>query len=72
MTVFFYCFREREEILRLFEMFSGQRMMTSYIRIGGMALEPPRGWEQAGRTVRATVCRKRSMSMRTCSTRTRS
>src|SRR5947209_19941632 len=30
MTVFLYCFREREEILRLFEMVSGQRMMTSY------------------------------------------
>jgi NADH-quinone oxidoreductase subunit D len=47
MTVFFYCFREREDILRLFEMFSGQRLMTSYIRIGGVALEPPRGWEKA-------------------------
>jgi NADH-quinone oxidoreductase subunit D len=47
MTVFFYCFREREDILRIFEMFSGQRMMTSYIRIGGLALEPPRGWQQA-------------------------
>src|SRR5271169_1032125 len=47
MTVFFYCFREREEILKLFEMFSGQRMMTSYIRIGGLALEPPRGWDKA-------------------------
>jgi NADH-quinone oxidoreductase subunit D len=46
MTVYFYCFREREEILRLFEMFSGQRLMTSYIRIGGLALEPPRGWEK--------------------------
>jgi NADH-quinone oxidoreductase subunit D len=44
MTVFLYCFREREEILKIFEMFSGQRMMTSYIRIGGLALEPPRGW----------------------------
>jgi NADH-quinone oxidoreductase subunit D len=33
--------------LRLFEMFSGQRMMTSYIRIGGLALEPPRGWQNA-------------------------
>ena len=44
MTVFLYCFREREEILRIFEMFSGQRMMTSYFRIGGLALEPPRGW----------------------------
>jgi NADH-quinone oxidoreductase subunit D len=46
MTVFFLCFREREDILRLFEMFSGQRLMTSYIRIGGLALEPPRGWEK--------------------------
>src|SRR5574341_1612373 len=26
-------------------MFSGQRMMTSYFRIGGLALEPPRGWQ---------------------------
>ncbi len=49
MTVFFYCFREREDLLRLFEMFSGQRMMTSYIRIGGLALEPPRGWDKAVR-----------------------
>jgi len=46
MSVFLYCFREREEILRIFEMFSGQRMMTSYFRIGGLALEPPRGWQQ--------------------------
>jgi NADH-quinone oxidoreductase subunit D len=54
MTMFFYCFREREDILRIFEMFSGQRMMTSYIRIGGLALEPPRGWQQAvGKFIKA-------------------
>ncbi len=54
MSVFFYCFREREDILRILEMFSGQRMMTSYIRIGGLALEPPRGWEQhVGKFIRA-------------------
>src|SRR3569832_842040 len=41
MTVFLYCFREREELLRIFENVSGQRMMTSYFRIGGLALEPP-------------------------------
>ena len=41
MTVFLYCFREREDILRLFEAISGQRMMTSYFRVGGVALEPP-------------------------------
>jgi NADH-quinone oxidoreductase subunit D len=41
LTVFLYTFREREEILRLFEDISGQRMMTSYIRIGGLSMEPP-------------------------------
>ncbi len=46
MSVFLYCFREREDILRIFEMFSGQRMMTSYFRIGGLAVEPPRGWQE--------------------------
>jgi NADH-quinone oxidoreductase subunit D len=41
LTVFLYTFREREEILRIFEGLAGQRMMTSYIRIGGLAMEPP-------------------------------
>jgi len=41
LTVFLYCFREREDILRLFEMVSGQRMMTSYFRIGGVAVDLP-------------------------------
>src|SRR5712672_2949775 len=44
MSVFLYCFREREDILRIFEMVSGQRMMTSYFRIGGIALAPPLGF----------------------------
>lgn len=44
LTVFLYCFREREDVLRVFEMVSGQRMMTSYFRIGGLALEPPLGF----------------------------
>jgi NADH-quinone oxidoreductase subunit D len=47
MTLYFYTFREREELLKIFEQFSGQRMMTSYIRIGGLALEPPRDWRKA-------------------------
>ena len=46
MSVFLYCFREREEILKIFERFAGQRMMTSYIRIGGLALDPPAGWRE--------------------------
>ena len=41
LTVFLYTFREREEILRLLEAVAGQRMMTSYIRIGGLSMEPP-------------------------------
>ncbi len=43
-SVFLYCFREREELLRIFEMVSGQRMMTSYFRVGGVALEAPLGF----------------------------
>ena len=46
MSMFMYCFREREELLKIFEYFSGQRLMTSYIRIGGLALDAPRGWEK--------------------------
>ena len=41
MSVFLYCFREREEVLKIFELCSGQRMMCSYFRIGGLAVEPP-------------------------------
>jgi NADH-quinone oxidoreductase subunit D len=44
MTVFLYCFREREEILKMFEMVSGQRMMTSYFRIGGISMDLPLGF----------------------------
>lgn len=45
MSVFLYCFREREEILDIFEMCGGQRMMTSYIRPGGLASPLPSGFE---------------------------
>jgi NADH-quinone oxidoreductase subunit D len=41
LTLLLYTFRDREDILRIFEDVSGQRMMTSYFRIGGLALEPP-------------------------------
>ena len=47
MSVFLYCFREREDLLRIYEMVSGQRMMTSYFRIGGLALDPPLGFFNA-------------------------
>jgi len=47
MSVFLYCFREREMILDIFEMVSGQRMMTTYIRPGGIWRDLPDGFEEA-------------------------
>lgn len=41
MSVFLYCFREREMLLDMFEMIGGQRMMTSYIRPGGVWRDLP-------------------------------
>jgi NADH-quinone oxidoreductase subunit D len=41
LTLLLYTFRDREDILRIFEDVAGQRMMTSYFRIGGLSLEPP-------------------------------
>ena len=50
-SVFLYCFREREEIMDVFELCSGQRMMTSYIRPGGLALDLPVGFDAAVRKI---------------------
>ncbi|HJX39925.1 MAG TPA: NADH dehydrogenase (quinone) subunit D [Anaerolineales bacterium] len=49
ITVFWYTFREREIVLDIFEMCSGQRMMTSYFRPGGLWRDLPREFEQAVR-----------------------
>ena len=49
MSVFLYCFREREMILNILEMCSGQRMMTTYIRPGGLWRDVPAGFEDAVR-----------------------
>jgi NADH-quinone oxidoreductase subunit D len=46
MSVFLYCFREREQILDLYEAVSGQRMMSSYFRVGGLLADLPPGFEQ--------------------------
>jgi NADH-quinone oxidoreductase subunit D len=46
MSMFFYCFRDRDRILDLFEMSSGQRMHTRYFQVGGVAEDIPRGFEQ--------------------------
>ncbi len=49
MSVFLYCFRERERILDILEMVSGQRMMTTYIRPGGLWRDVPVEFEAAVR-----------------------
>jgi NADH-quinone oxidoreductase subunit D len=48
-SVLFYCFREREKIMAIMEMISGQRMMTSYFRPGGVWRDVPAGFEEAVR-----------------------
>lgn len=49
MSVYMYAFREREYILDIMEMCSGQRMMTTYIRPGGLWRDVPAGFEEAVR-----------------------
>ena len=49
MSVFLYTFREREFILDIFEMVSGQRMMTTYFRQGGLWRDVPDEFEDAVR-----------------------
>jgi len=44
ISVWWYCFRERETLLDLFEMSSGQRMHTRYFQIGGVIEDIPDGW----------------------------
>jgi NADH-quinone oxidoreductase subunit D len=46
ISMFWYCFREREQILDLFEMSSGQRMHTRYIQVGGVFEDIPRGFAE--------------------------
>ncbi len=46
ISMFWYCFRERETILDLFEMSSGQRFHTRYIQVGGVMDDIPRGFAE--------------------------
>jgi NADH-quinone oxidoreductase subunit D len=45
VSIFLYCLREREMILDLFEMSSGQRMHTRYFQVGGVIEDIPPGFE---------------------------
>lgn len=49
VTVFLYGFRDREMILDIFELLSGQRMMTSWINVGGLRDDIPEGFTAAVR-----------------------
>jgi len=44
ISMFWYCFREREQILDLFELVTGARMHTRYFQAGGLAEDIPRGF----------------------------
>jgi NADH-quinone oxidoreductase subunit D len=46
ISMFWYCFREREKILDLFEMSTGARMHTRYIQVGGVVEDIPRGYAE--------------------------
>ena len=58
MSMFLYCFREREYILDVMEMCSGQRMMTTYIRPGGLWRDVPVEFEAAVRNILKTFPRR--------------
>ncbi len=46
ISMFWYCFRDREQILDLFEMSAGQRMHPRLIQIGGVMEDIPVGWAE--------------------------
>ena len=51
VSVMLYCFRERELLLNLNEMLAGFRMFPSYIRVGGLREDLPRGFHAAVREI---------------------
>ncbi len=46
MSMFFYCFRDRDRVMDLFEMSTGQRMHTRYFQVGGVFEDIPVGFER--------------------------
>ena len=49
VSVMLYCFRERELILNINELIAGFRMFPSYIRVGGLREDLPRGFHETVR-----------------------
>ncbi len=60
VSIFLYCLRERELILDLFEMSSGQRMHTRYFQVGGVFEDIPPGFAEQAAGVPATRCPTRA------------
>src|SRR5438067_1746700 len=50
VSVMLYCFRERELLLNINEMLAGFRMFPSYLRVGGLREDLPRGFHEAVRS----------------------
>lgn len=55
MSMLLYAFREREQIMTIYEAVSGQRMMSTYFRIGGLAQDVPDDFESLVRKLLQTL-----------------
>jgi NADH-quinone oxidoreductase subunit D len=52
ISMFWYCFRERDRILDLYELVAGYRMHTRYFQVGGLAEDVPSGfWDECAKFV---------------------
>jgi NADH-quinone oxidoreductase subunit D len=58
ISMFWYCFRDRETVLDLFEMSTGQRMHTRYIQVGGVMEDIPVGFDAKVREFCADMPRR--------------
>ena len=66
VSVMLYCFRERELLLNINEMIAGFRLFPSYMRVGGLREDLPRGFHEAVRVVSRSFRRRSSTSTKTC------
>ena len=66
VSVMLYCFRERELLLNLNEMLAGFRMFPSYMRVGGLREDLPRGFHAAVTAFLDRLRRRSSPSTKTC------